>query len=349
MKPLSVSGISGCLLSLLLYQPLGVLATDEPLPPSVDHQPKIVGGEPAITGFSWMAYITFAGFACGGTLINNQWILTAAHCVDTVAATGSFVPISPGLVSVYLGVYDHTDNTDPANVALPVSQVIAHESFNDTNFDNDFALLQLTNTVTNTPIQLLESADFQESLNAIGDDGLGPLLTVIGWGRLSNGGATSNTLQRVSVPLISPTLCVASPYFEAVSNPGFCAGFSEGGKDSCQGDSGGPIYGLNGDDFVQVGLVSNGQGCALVNNPGVYADVTQRIAWIESKVGVGNITLATDIDEVLSTSTNSSSVNSNSLGSGGGAWSMGFSFILMLLVVTQKNLLQLFRQFIRAR
>ena len=112
----------------------------------------------------------------------------------------------------------------------------------------------------------------------------GKLLTVTGWGATTEGGFGSNSLKKVVVPTILEEECNASTSYAGAVKPGmFCAGI--GGKDSCQGDSGGPIVsGRVTSEMVQLGVVSWGYGCARPNYPGVYADVSAYIDWIEGEL-----------------------------------------------------------------
>lgn len=343
-KSLGLSARNALLLSVCLHIVQISAANINEVPSTLS--PKIVGGQITDAGVTWLAYMNAGGSACGGTVINNQWILTASHCLDATAPQdGSFVAKSPGSITVYPGIWNAGSSSELSATAVSVIQVVAHESYNDITFDNDVALLQLSTTITNTPIQLIREADFLATLNAVDLDGVGALVTTAGWGTTSEGGSASALLQSVEVPLIAPAACAASPYFEAVATPAFCAGFVDGGKDACQGDSGGPLYANNDNGQVQVGVVSYGNGCAQPGNPGVYADVSQLIPWIESKVGVGNITLTTDINErfINSASDPISSVASGSSSNSSstdlddtltGSSSLGFILMLVSLLIS---------------
>lgn len=107
------------------------------------------------------------------------------------------------------------------------------------------------------------------------------MLTVIGFGALSEDGRGSDRLQQVQVPANSHDTC-SSQYDGVQEDIHLCAGFTEGGKDSCQGDSGGPIFEIRNGVPVQVGVVSFGDGCARPNKSGVYARVSGAYDWITS-------------------------------------------------------------------
>ena len=107
---------------------------------------------------------------------------------------------------------------------------------------------------------------------------------MVGWGATSEGGDVSDTLLKVSVPVVDNSTC-AEKYSASGSNYDkasmFCAGVPEGGKDSCQGDSGGPAY-VGG---KLAGIVSWGQGCARKDFPGVYTNVGNDYSVISSHLG----------------------------------------------------------------
>uniref|UniRef100_A0A8C6UE93 Peptidase S1 domain-containing protein n=1 Tax=Neogobius melanostomus TaxID=47308 RepID=A0A8C6UE93_9GOBI len=224
----------------------------------------IVGGEEASPGaWPWQIYLqTFDSdgkeYLCGGSLITNQWVLTATHFLPTISK---------------LHLHGREVNRN-------VIQVELHPDYNTGgSFDHDIALLKMSSPVTFTNyIQPVCLADKTSTLN----NGLS--MWVSGWGRLTEGGNISNTLQEVCVPLVADTECQSLFRF-TLPHPTICAGYPEGGKSICSGDSGGALVVKQGSVWVQVGIVSASVGCARPNLPALYAEVPAFQDWIQSKMG----------------------------------------------------------------
>lgn len=165
-----------------------------------------------------------------------------------------------------------------------VVQIIIHEKFVGviTNNDNDIALLRLNSSVNYTDyIVPLCLPGTQFAVNQLLHQG--SFSTVSGWGRLLEGGATPDTLRRVTLPRVMTQECIEKTKMNITANM-FCAGFTDGSKDSCKGDSGGPYATKYKETYYLTGIVSWGLGCAKVNAYGVYTRVSRYMDWLTEKV-----------------------------------------------------------------
>jgi secreted trypsin-like serine protease len=238
--------------------------------------PLIVGGEAAAPGeLPWQVLVSPAGNLCGGSLIDAEWVLTAAHCVVDDFQN----PLDPSEVQVGVGEYD-LNGLDDNEQVIDVDQVIVHPGYDANIFDNDIALLHLAAPVVFGDSVGLISLVTGPQADALTAPGISALVS--GWGSLEEGGDIATILQKVRLPLVSNEVCQAG--VGVISDNMICAGFAAGGKDACQGDSGGPLVVPDGAGWLLGGIVSFGSGCAQPEQYGVYTRVARYQSWIGEHV-----------------------------------------------------------------
>uniref|UniRef100_A0A3P9AXW8 Zgc:100868 n=1 Tax=Maylandia zebra TaxID=106582 RepID=A0A3P9AXW8_9CICH len=174
-----------------------------------------------------------------------------------------------------------SNGSNPNAASRTVTQIIKHPNYNSQTFNNDVCLLQLSSPVNFSsyisPVCLAASDSiFYSGVNS----------WVTGWGSIGSGVPlpSPQNLMEVEVPVVGNRQCNCNNGVGRITDNMICAGLSAGGKDSCQGDSGGPMVSKQNGRWIQAGVVSFGEGCALPNRPGVYARVSQYQTWINSKI-----------------------------------------------------------------
>jgi secreted trypsin-like serine protease len=238
-------------------------------------RPKIIGGEPApvgaypwlvSVGVSWIADPYSAHF-CGGSILSERWILTAAHCV---------IRTSPAKVSVTAG----TNKLVPGATRKNVKLIIVHRNYNPATNDNDIALMELIDPLPTgvfiRPVALLTSVNEGALLVE------NTPLAVTGWGATEEGGSPVRDLRHLNkLPFVLTATCNdPSAYDGRITNNMICAGRRVGGKDSCQGDSGGSLTVETNLSPKLAGIVSWGEGCGEPEKVGVYTRVAMYVDWV---------------------------------------------------------------------
>lgn len=244
-------------------------AGNQPLPP---FRRLIVGGvEARPWEFPWQTSMrrksTNSHF-CGGFIINERWIMTAAHCMDGE---------TPAALSVVIGDHIRNDASNTVRQTLNVELIRTHEDFNSRTLANDISLVKVSAPIAfNENIQPICAPDPM-------DDHVHQWTVCSGWGTLSSGGACCpQTLMYVSMNITTNAFCDAAYPNDPITADMICASDNNGGndRDSCQGDSGGPLAVKNANGgWTIAGIVSWGIGCAS-GYPGVYARVAYFNDWI---------------------------------------------------------------------
>uniref|UniRef100_A0A673LDM7 Chymotrypsin like n=1 Tax=Sinocyclocheilus rhinocerous TaxID=307959 RepID=A0A673LDM7_9TELE len=229
---------------------------------------RIVNGQNAISAVNCLFLLGF--HFCGGSLINQNWVLTAAHCAVVV-----------GYHRVIPGEHNRGSNVEPIQVKL-VSKVITHPFYSSTTINNDIALLKLSSPVTLTP-RISPVCLAPSTINILP----GTRCFATGWGRTattSRGERGTNPLilQQTGIPIISPAVCSQIWCQSTITDAMICARGS--GSSSCVGDSGGPLVCERSGVWSLVGSVSWGRNTCDTRFPAVYARISQLRSWIDRTI-----------------------------------------------------------------
>ncbi|CAH1248374.1 ST14 [Branchiostoma lanceolatum] len=240
-------------------------------------KPRIVGGQDAARGqFPSQVSLHYTGYGhvCGGSLINNKWVMTAAHCVEESP--------NPRDWTVYLGLYIQGEITSRVQV-FNVERIIYHDRYDRYRIDFDIALMELDGAVQYDQAGYVRPVCLPDDDNVFDSNSN---CYISGWGTMYEGGDTADTNQYAQIPLVDWSVCNDAAHYDGrITTRMLCAGYDAGGVDACQGDSGGPLICEDTDDkWYLVGVTSWGEGCARQYRPGIYADVKHFRDWIFSVI-----------------------------------------------------------------
>ncbi|XP_006727684.1 enteropeptidase [Leptonychotes weddellii] len=234
--------------------------------------PKIVGGNNAKEGaWPWVVALYYNGqLLCGASLVSNDWLVSAAHCVYGRN-------LEPSKWKAILGLHMTSNLTSPQIVTRLIDQIVINPHYNKRTKDSDIAMMHLDFKVNYT--DYIQPICLPEENQAFPP---GRICSIAGWGRIIHQGHTADILQEANVPLLSNEKCQQQmPEYNITENM-VCAGYEEGGIDSCQGDSGGPLMCQENNRWFLAGVTSFGYQCAQPNRPGVYTRVLRFTEWIQS-------------------------------------------------------------------
>ncbi|CAH2063811.1 unnamed protein product, partial [Iphiclides podalirius] len=219
-----------------------------------ESQARIVGGrEVTCEEFPYQInFIVNNSYFCGGFIISERYVLTAAHCAQNV---------DPSTVVLRSGSTFRRNGT-----IVPIEEVTPYPEYNDPPFDKDIAIIKTAQPIEfNSCAQPIPLPPKGESPKP------GTEMTVSGWGRTRQGASTlPDKLMAVNLTIVDHRLCEIA-YPTTITNNMLCAGnFFLGGKSACQGDSGG----VGVIDGVARGIVSFGRICGQPFAPSVFTDMS---------------------------------------------------------------------------
>ncbi|XP_053546008.1 trypsin [Bombina bombina] len=220
---------------------------------------RIIGGVECVPHSQpWQAALYFFdSYTCGGVLINENWVLSAAHCCTAN-------------IQIRMGMHNRVEPDEAVQFNF-AEKAFIHPSYNAATYESDIMLIRLWSPFNMT--EYVQTAGLPDNPVA---EGTG--CTISGWGSTTSPADTHpDVLQCASVSVVSHSHCQECYPNDNITDNMLCAGVAEGGIDTCQGDSGGPFI----CNSVLQGITSWGEiPCALPDKPGIYTKLINFIPWI---------------------------------------------------------------------
>ncbi|KUJ54409.1 trypsin [Streptomyces albus subsp. albus] len=220
--------------------------------------PPVVGGTRAAQGE--FPFVVRLSMGCGGALYSKTLVLTAAHCVNGSGPNTS-ITVTAGVVDLQSG----------SAIKVKSTRVLQAPGYNGSG--KDWALIKLAKPIDLPTLKIADTTAYNNGT-----------FTVAGWGAAVEGGGQQRYLLKATVPFVDDATCKSAYGSSLIPNEEICAGYmQQGGVDTCQGDSGGPMFRKDSaGQWIQVGIVSWGEGCARPGYPGVYTEVSTFASAIRS-------------------------------------------------------------------
>jgi len=246
-------------------------------PNRAESDKRIVGGEKAETGeLPWQVALLFGGpelyrQGCGGSLVGDKYVVTAAHCTEGQ---------SPSSLFVRVGDTSLDEEFEAVAFTIGVAAIKQHPQYNSGTLQNDISVLELTEAVSLYEYPNIKPVCLPEAGAVFPGEAV-----VSGWGTLASRGHQTAYLNEVGVTVFADGNCGSMN--SLMSEDMICAGLMAGGKDSCQGDSGGPLVAADpakNHSLSLVGVVSWGFGCAEPDSLGIYSEVSHFTDWLQGQM-----------------------------------------------------------------